>query len=144
MSQPDHEHPPIEFTPMKHGEFCWTEIASTDAAGCMEFYSNVFGWKFKKDDAAGGMAYNEFATGDRDQPVGGLYQIDPSWFGDDPPPPHFMSYVMVDDVDETTRKAAQLGATIIRGPMDVQGIGRMSVLADPTGAHISLFRWKAK
>ena len=140
MSQPEHEHPPIEFTQMKHGQFCWTEIASNDAEKCMDFYSNVFGWKFKKSDAAG-MQYNEFSTGG-EQPVGGLYQIDPKWFGDNPPPPHFMSYVMVDDVDATTKKAEDLGATITRPPMDVPGVGRMSIIQDPTGAHIATFKPK--
>jgi len=33
---------------------------------------------------------------------------------------------------------------VVRGPMDVPGVGRMTVLADPTGAHIALFRWQAK
>jgi len=141
MSQPEHEHPPIESTPMNHGAFCWTEIATNDAEKCIRFYTNVFGWSFQKGDGAEGMAYNEFST-DGDQPAGGLYQIDPQWFGGNPPPPHFMNYVMVDDVDASTTKAAELGATVVRGPMDVPGVGRMAVIADPTGAHISLFKWQ--
>ena len=140
MSQPEHEHPPVEFTPMKHGQFCWTEIASNDAEKCMEFYSNVFGWTFKKGDA-GGMQYNEFSTGGG-YPAGGLYQMDPAWFGNNPPPPHFMIYVMVDDVDEATKKAQGLGATVTREPMDIPGVGRFSVIQDPTGAHIATFKPK--
>lgn len=138
MSQPEKEHPPVEFQPMKHGEFCWTEIATTNADKCMGFYTNVFGWKFQKGDAADGMAYNEFSTG-ADYPAGGLYNMDPHWFGGHMPPPHFMIYVAVDDVDATTEKAKELGATIRRPPMDVHGIGRMSVIQDPTGAHIATF-----
>ena len=141
MSQPEHEHPPIESTPMNHGAFCWTEIATNDAEKCIRFYTNVFGWSFQKGDGAEGMAYNEFTTGGG-KPAGGLYQIDPQWFGGNPPPPHFMNYVMVDDVDASTTKAAELGATVVRGPMDVPGVGRMAVIADPTGAHISLFKWQ--
>ena len=144
MSQPEHEHPPIEFTPMKHGQFCWTEIASNDADKCMEFYTKVFGWKFKKGDGAEGMAYNEFSTPGSDYPAGGLYKVDPGWFGGNPPPPHYMNYVMVDDVDESTKRATELGATVTRGPMDIPGVGRMSIIADPTGAHIALFKWMSK
>jgi uncharacterized protein len=143
MSQPEHEHPPMEFTAMKQGQFCWTEIASNDADKCMEFYSNVFDWKFKKGDGAAGMVYNEFSTPGSDQPAGGFYQIDPARFGGNPPPAHYMNYVMVDDVDESTIKAVDLGATITRGPMDIPGVGRMSIIADPSGAHIALFRWKS-
>jgi predicted enzyme related to lactoylglutathione lyase len=137
------EHPPIDYPPMKHGEFCWTEIATNDAEKCMKFYSNVFDWSFKKGDGAEGMEYNEFSTGG-DQPAGGLYQIDPAWFGGDPPPAHFMNYVFVDDVDASTDKALALGAGVTRGPMDIPGVGRMSIVADPTGAHIALFKWKTK
>ena len=144
MSQPEHEHPPMEFTPMKHGQFCWTEIASNNADECMEFYTNVFGWKFKKGDGAEGMVYNEFSTPGAGYPAGGLYNIDPNWFGGNPPPPHYMNYVMVDDVDESTKKAVELGATVTRGPMDIPGVGRMSIIADPTGAHIALFRYQSK
>jgi predicted enzyme related to lactoylglutathione lyase len=55
-----------------------------------------------------------------------------------------MNYVMVNDVDESTKKATELGATVTRGPMDIPGVGRMSIVADPTGAHIALFKWTSK
>jgi predicted enzyme related to lactoylglutathione lyase len=123
----------------QHGAFCWTEIASNDADKCMAFYSAIFGWQFKSGDAAPGMDYREFTTGG-DAPAGGLYQIDPAWFGDNPAPPHFMTYVAVDDVDENAKLAVDLGATIIRGPMDIPNVGRMAIIQDPTGAMIATFR----
>jgi predicted enzyme related to lactoylglutathione lyase len=141
MTHPEPEHPPVEFGPMKHGQFCWTEIATNDDERSMQFFSNVFGWTFKKGSGEEGMADNEFTTGGN-YPVGGLYKIDPQWFGNNPPPPHFMSYIMVDDVDAITEKAEKLGAAVIRPPMDVPGVGRMSVLADPTGAHFATFQPK--
>jgi predicted enzyme related to lactoylglutathione lyase len=128
----------------RHGSFCWTEIASNDADECVAFYKEVFGWEFKSGDADGsnnGMDYREFSTG-ADRPVGGLYQIDPAWFGGNPPPPHFMSYVAVDDVDENTKLAVDLGATVIRGPMDIPGVGRIAILQDPTGAMIATYTMK--
>src|SRR6187401_1230676 len=126
----------------RDGSFCWTEIASNDADKCTAFYNAVFGWEFKGGDANNpGMDYREFTTGG-DRPVGGLYQIDPAWFGDNPPPPHFMTYVAVDDVDENSKLAQELGATIIRGPMDIPNVGRICIIQDPTGAMISTFRMK--
>src|ERR1051325_10615147 len=106
----------------------------------MEFYSNVFGWTFKKGDA-GGMQYNEFSTGG-DFPAGGLYQMDPAWFGGSTPPPHFMIYVMVDDVDEATKKAVELGGTVTREPMNIPNVGRFSIIQDPTGADIASFKYQ--
>lgn len=123
------------------GSFVWTEIASNDADKCKAFYNAVFGWKFQESSGAAGMEYIEFSAGDGN-PVGGMYQIDPAWFGGNPPPPHFMTYVAVDDVDENAKLATELGATIIRGPMDIPNVGRMCIIQDPTGAMIATFRMK--
>jgi predicted enzyme related to lactoylglutathione lyase len=123
----------------KHGSFVWTEIASNDADKCQAFYEEIFGWKFKSGDASGGMDYREFSTSG-DKPVGGLYQIDPKFFGDNPPPPHYMTYVAVDDVDESAKQAKELGATLIREPMDIPNVGRFCIIQDPTGGMIATFR----
>lgn len=123
----------------KHGSFVWTEIASNDADKCQAFYEEIFGWKFKSGDAAGGMDYREFSPSG-DKPVGGLYQIDPKFFGDNPPPPHYMTYVAVDDVDESAKQAKELGATLIREPMDIPNVGRFCIIQDPTGGMIATFR----
>ena len=126
----------------KHGTFCWTEIASNDADKCQSFYESIFGWKFKGGDVTDpGIEYREFTTGG-DNPAGGLYQIDPAWFGGDPPPPHFMIYVAVDDVDENAKRVAELGGQIDREPMDIPNVGRMCMIKDPTGAMICTFKMK--
>ena len=124
----------------EQGQFVWTEIASTDANKSQAFFENVFGWKFKGGDAAPGMDYREFTTGG-ENPVGGLYEINPEWFGGNPPPPHFMIYVAVDDVDENAALAESLGATVLK-KMDVPNVGRMAIIQDPTGAMIATFRMK--
>ena len=127
----------------RQGSFCWTEIASNDAERCKAFYSNVFGWKFSSSGNAGEgeMDYQEFST-TGEHPVGGLYQIDPKWFGGTAPPPHFMTYIAVDDVDENARMAAELGAKIHNGPLDIPNVGRMCVMEDPTGAKFCTFQMK--
>ncbi len=125
-----------------HGEFCWTEIASTDSAKCMEFYTNVFGWTFKVSDATdGGFAYNEYSTGG-DYPAGGLYQITPEMCapGEPLPPPHFMTYIAVDDVDENAKRAVELGGKVIKEPSDIPNTGRFAIIADPTGAMFATFK----
>jgi len=123
-----------------HGEFCWTEIAATDAKKCMDFYTNVFGWKFQNSDAiTDGFAYHEYSTGGG-YPAGGLYQITPDMFPEGAPPPHFMTYVAVDDVDEYANKATELGGTIMHGPSDIPNTGRFAIIQDPTGAMFSIFK----
>jgi hypothetical protein len=123
-----------------HGEFCWTEIASNQAAKCKEFYEDVFGWQFKE----GGSAmpeYLEFSTGGPG-PVGGLVDMKPEWYGGTLPPPHFVIYVAVDDVDANAEKAKELGGTIVSPPMDIPNVGRFCIIKDPTGASIATFTMK--
>ena len=123
-----------------HGSFCWTEIASTDAEKCKEFYKNVFGWTFKDSDAVGGMAYHEYYTGD-DYPSGGLYEISAEMCGEgELPPPHFMTYIGVDDVDANANLAEELGGTVIKPPMDIPNTGRFAIIQDPAGAMFATFK----
>ncbi|MFM9904225.1 MAG: VOC family protein [Pyrinomonadaceae bacterium] len=122
------------------GTFVWTEIASGDADKCQAFYESVFSWKFQTGGGAPGMDYREFSTGD-DKPVGGLYQIDPEWFGGNPPPPHFMTYVAVDDVDANAELAKELGGNVHK-VIDVPNVGRMAIIEDPTGAMFATFKMK--
>ena len=124
------------------GSFCWTEIASDDAAKAKEFYANVFGWTFKDSDATdGAFAYHEYSTGG-DYPAGGLYEITPEMCPDGQPlpPPHFMTYIAVDDVDENAKQAVALGGTIIKEPSDIPNTGRFAIIMDPTGAMFSTFK----
>ena len=124
----------------KQGDFVWSEIAADDADKAQAFYENVFGWTFKQGNAAPEMDYREFYTG-ADRPVGGLYQINADFFGGNPPPPHWMVYVAVDDVDENAKLAESLGATVQK-VMDIPNVGRMAIIQDPTGAMIATFRPK--
>lgn len=124
-----------------HGSFCWTEIASTDAAKCKEFYTTVFGWIFQDSKATdGAFAYHEFSTGG-DYPAGGLYEITPAMCaeGEPLPPPHLLTYIGVDDVDENAKLAEQLGGTIIKAPSDIPNVGRFAIIMDPTGAMFATF-----
>lgn len=123
----------------EHGSFCWTEIATNDADKCVDFYTNVFGWSFQAGGGgAPGMDYREYTTGG-DALVGGLYQINPEWFGGNPPPPHFMTYIAVDDVDENAKLAEELGGKVHK-IIDIPNVGRMAIIEDPTGAMIATFK----
>ena len=51
-------------------------------------------------------------------------------------PPHWLSYVAVNSADEASAKAASLGGTVSRPPLDVGAHGRMAVIKDPAGRHL--------
>jgi predicted enzyme related to lactoylglutathione lyase len=57
-------------------------------------------------------------------------------------PPHWNSYVTVENVDESVKRAEELGAKVFAPPFDVMDAGRMAVLQDPTGAVFQV--WQAK
>jgi hypothetical protein len=57
-------------------------------------------------------------------------------------PPHWNSYVSVDDIEASVAKVAPAGGTVVAPPFDVFDSGRMAVVQDPTGAMFEL--WQAK
>ena len=124
-------------TKSQPGTFCWFECGTKDQAAAKKFYSGVFGWKTVDMPMPGDMPghYTLLKIGDAD--IGGLYQLSGPMAG---VPSHWMTYVNVQSTDDTTKRARTLGAKVVAEPMDIPGVGRISVLEDPTGAHISLFQ----
>ncbi len=118
----------------EQGNFCWNELMTSDTTKAKEFYSKLFGWTCQ-DHQMPNMTYTMFNNGEKD--VGGMLQI-PSEEKDNIPP-HWMSYVLVTNVDEMTKKAESLGAQVKVPVKPVEGFGRFSILMDPTGAHIALW-----
>ena len=55
-------------------------------------------------------------------------------------PDNWLVYFGAEDVDAQTRKAADLGATVVVEPADIPGTGRFAVLVDPQGAAFALFK----
>lgn len=124
----------------KHGEFCWTEVIVNDTAAGKAFYSNVFGWEFKQSGVGMDFEYLEYSV-PGSFPMGGLFKMTQEMCGDQPvPPPHFMNYIAVDDVDATAARAAELGGTIVSPPMDIPNVGRFAQIKDPAGAVFSVIK----
>lgn len=119
-----------------HGAFCWTELATTDDEAARKFYAELFGWTYKEGDF-GGAKYTELVAGGR--PAGGIHKMGPEFGG---APSHWMAYVAVDDVDASARRVEELGGKVCVPPTDIPGVGRFSVINDPTGATLSLITLK--
>ncbi len=129
--------------PLKHpgaavvnvpNSFCWNELATTDAVKAGDFYANFFGWA-RDVQSFGPMEYTMFTNGGR--PAGGMFVIMPEMGN---VPPHWLVYFAVDDCDAKTQKAAELGATTVKPPDDIPGIGRFSILQDPQGAFFAIIK----
>lgn len=53
-------------------------------------------------------------------------------------PPHWMTYIAVDDVDVALERTTANGGEIRAPAFDVPGVGRIGVISDPSGAVVSL------
>jgi len=120
---------------MKYGEICWNELATPNVEAAKDFYGKVFGWKFT-DHAVGDMTYTMIkASGDE---FGGIWAIPKDKQKDIPP--HWMTYILVETLEEALEKAVKNGATIIKPPTQAGDMGRLAIITDPTGAHIALWQ----
>src|SRR3954454_15907776 len=112
-----------ERTSYPPGTFSWAELATSDADAAKSFYSTLFGWDYDDNPIGDGQVYS---VARRDgKRVAALFASEQ--------PPHWNCYVTVASVDEATARAGELGGNVISEPFDVMDLGRMSVIADPTG-----------
>jgi uncharacterized protein len=116
------------------GTLCWADLSTDDPKRAQDFYSSLLGWQFgaSENDKSG---YLHIKNGEHF--IGGL---PPSAHRKPGVPPHWLSYFQVDDVDAVANKAKSLGAQLYLAPMSMEGVGRMSVIADPQGAVFAIFK----
>jgi len=128
-----------EFTSHRPGTVSWVELATTDQQAGVAFYRALFGWDLNEQPMGPTEVYSMFQM--RGLDVGAAYTMraDEKKLG---VPPHWNLYVTVANVDESARRAQELGGTLLAPPFDVMDAGRMAVVQDPTGAIIQL--WTAK
>ena len=119
------------------GTFCWVELATSDTGAAARFYTALFGWDTEDNDIPGGGVYTMFKLNGQNVCACNPQQEAEAAAG---VPPHWNSYVSVEDVDQTVKVAEGVGASTLAPPFDVMDLGRMAVLADPTGAVISLWQ----
>lgn len=116
------------------GRFVWHELMTTDVKGAIAFYSEVVGWKTEAWEG-GGYTMWQSPQG----MMGGVNPL-PEEQRKTGVPPYWMANVQVSDVDAATSKAKSLGAKVFVPPSDIPKIGRFSVIADPQGASLALFK----
>lgn len=126
-----------EFNIPKHGEICWRELATKDLPTAVEFYSKLFGWSLPQTKVTQ-MEYKEIQIDD--VACGGMMAIDENW-GPTPPTSHWSTYIAVDNADETVEKIRANGGSVRVPPFDAPGVGRISLVAEPTGAAFAIIQF---
>ena len=116
--------------------FCYTELHSRDAKKSLEFYRRLLDWKFSEPQETPVGPYVEIHPGEGTE--AGLMTAQGG------APSHWLTYIRVDDLEASVRKARELGATVLVDWAEVPNTGWFASLADPTGAQFGLFQKMAK
>ena len=114
--------------------FVHVELMTRDIEKSKKFYSGMFGWKLED---VPGMEYTMVSVGEG---TGGGMMKNPHPEG----PDSWLAYIAVDDVKTSTKKAKELGGTVVKDVTEVMGMGWFSVIVDPTGAVFALWQMKVK
>jgi predicted enzyme related to lactoylglutathione lyase len=120
-----------EVTSHLPGTFSWPELATTDQKAAVSFYRSLFGWDVNEQPLGPGETYSMFQLRGKETGAACSMRPDERQAG---VPPHWNAYITVANVDESVKKAQELGAKVFAPPFDVMDAGRMAVLQDPTGA----------
>lgn len=126
-----------EYTIPNSGEICWRELRTKDLAAAQEFYSKLFGWELKPS-AIAPAGYQEIMQGGT--PTGGMMAMEGDDWGD--APSHWASYIAVDNTDDTLAKITANGGSVRVPAFDAPGVGRMAMVADPSGADFAIIQFE--
>ena len=112
-----------------HGTFHWNELMTGDVEKAKTFFSQTIGWSFNEMPMPEG-TYRAAMVGDK--PVGGIMSM--QGIVPEGTPPHWISYLAVDDIDARSAKVVSAGGEIKREPFDVPNVGRIAIVQDASGA----------
>lgn len=115
--------------------FVHIELATNDVDKEKAFYGKLFDWKLEDVDMGPGETYTSVRVGEG---TGGGIMRNPI----PGEPSSWHAYVQVDDVKATTKKAVELGGSVIKDVTEIPGMGWYSFIKDPTGAELGLFQNK--
>lgn len=125
------------------GGLCWTELYTTDAAAAKEFYGSLFGWQTQDMQLPGdGGTYSMITpAGQPDERMhGGIMQLPTDALTLTGGRPYWHPVFAVDDCDDTVAKVTGNGGSVQMGPEDAEGVGRLAVCVDPSGADFVVLK----
>lgn len=116
-----------------HGTVHWNELITSDVKKSVAYYTDLMGWTVDEMPMGDGNIYYLFKKGD--DIICGAAPNGPEMGG---APDSWMTYLAVSDVDAAAAASTAAGGTILAPAFDVPGVGRIVMLADPTGAVLGL------
>lgn len=116
-----------------HGSIHWSELMSGDVEASKAFFAAQAGWTFDGMEMSDGMYWVAMAGG---KPTAGIMSIEV--MGDASIPPHWTTYIAVDDIDAVVASTVEKGGQVVRPAFDVPGVGRIAMVQDPGGAIVGM------
>jgi uncharacterized protein len=113
------------------GALVWNELGSPDLDASSAFYSALFGWTIAPFEGGGDEPYLAIKVGEANN--GGIRPLNQPG-----PPPHWLAYFGVEDIDAALERVRELGGAVHAGPIDIR-IAKIAVVADPQGAMFALY-----
>lgn len=118
-------------TKYRNGVPSWADVAVVDIAKGTEFYTSLFGWD-AEDMGEDAGHYTMFSSDGKSVAALGPKQGEGA--------PMWNAYISVDDLDATISKVEAAGGSIVMPKMEVFTSGSMAIIADATGAIVSLWQ----
>lgn len=115
------------------GRFVWHDIVTPDVKRSRRFYAGLFGWRYQ--DLQMGPDSYPMILGPAG-PLGGLMST--AQLGLPDTDGHVMAFLSVPDVDGAATAAKCCGGQVLSPAVEVPGVGRLAVLADPGGATFTV------
>ncbi len=117
--------PDAEHHPGGEGSVHWVELHSKDIDADLKWLTSTFGFGTEKMEMPDG-PYTILKSGDN--PIGGAMAGK-----EDKAPSMWLTWFLASNVDDTVARVGNNKGNVLAPIFDVPNIGRMSIVADPTG-----------
>jgi uncharacterized protein len=115
----------------KPGRVGWHELLAEDGARSFAFYSDVLGWQHANTEPGQGELYHPFSASGLT--IGGIFTRHST-----DPPPFWLLYFNVEDIDAAAERVKASGGQAFMNPHELPGGISIARCADPQGAAFAL------
>ena len=120
-----------------HGKIYWSDLMTRDFEGAKEFYANVLGWTYSCMDGMEDTYAHAHSGGN--MPCAGIGNMDAMGL-DQSIPPHWFTYIAVDDIDSAVEKVTGGGGSLVKDVFEIPNIGKIAIATDSGGATLGFIQ----
>jgi hypothetical protein len=121
----------VSDSPRLSGKFVWADLVTDDVPAARKFYSQLFGWTFRK------VGDYVIACND-DRPLGGMFQRPRP--KDQSAAPRWFAYISVSNVERATQAVTRSGGKVLMEPQTFPKRGKQAVFTDVEGAVFGVMK----